>query len=97
MNDLDEFEIFCLYHLGLQGTQAGTPLNLNQVAARLNCAPETVQKFLVERRLDAEHLLNSGFDLVGAQMDVQHAPDGIDLKLAARHHFEQYRALVACE
>ena len=95
MNELNEFEIFCLYHLGLQGTQAGTPLNLNQLAGRLGTSPETVQTFMEEHRLDAAHMLATDFDLVGAQMDIQHAPEGIDLQAAAQEHFQRYRSLLS--
>ena len=94
MSEFDKFEIFCLYHLGLQGTQAGTPLNLNQLAGLLGTSPEAVQSFMERHSLDAGQMLASGFDLVGAQMDIQHAPEGIDLQAAARTLFEEYQALV---
>ena len=97
MTELDEFEIFCLYHLGLLGTQAGTPLNLNQLAGRLDTSPEAVQQFLETHQLDSGQMLASGFDLVGAQMDVQHAPEGIDLTAAAQHHFNRYQATLSEE
>tara|TARA_Y100001968_G_C19316794_1_gene697143 strand:+ start:700 stop:993 length:294 start_codon:yes stop_codon:yes gene_type:complete len=95
MSEFDEFEIFCLYHLGLQGAQAGTPLNLNQLAGRLGASPEAIQTFIEHRKLDAGQMLASGFDLVGAQLDIQHAPEGIDLQSAAFEHFKQYKTLLS--
>ena len=93
MNQLDEFELFCLYHLGLVGTQAGIPLNLNQIAARLHISLDELDIFLKSKRLDPESVLSSGFDLVGAQMDIQLAPEGIHLESVARRHFEDFRAI----
>ena len=91
MNQLDEFELFCLYHLGLVGTQAGIPLNLNQIAARLQISLDELDNFLKSAQLDPESVLSSGFDLVGAQMDIQLAPQGIHLESVARRHFEDFR------
>jgi len=93
MNKLNEFELFCLYHLGLVGTQAGIPLNLNQIAQRLNVSLDDLDAFLSQTRLDPQSVLNSGFDLVGAQMDIQLAPKGIHLESVARRHFEEFRSL----
>jgi hypothetical protein len=93
MNNLNEFELFCLYHLGLAGTQAGIPLNLNQIAQRLNVSLDVLNDFLQEAKLDPQSVLNSGFDLVGAQMDIQLAPEGIHLDSVARRHFEEFRML----
>ena len=91
MNQLDEFELFCLYHLGLVGTQAGIPLNLNQIAARLQVSLDDLDNFLKSAQLDPESVLSSGFDLVGAQMDIQLAPQEIHLESVAKHHFEDFR------
>jgi hypothetical protein len=93
MNNLNEFELFCLYHLGLAGTQAGIPLNLNQISQRLNVSLDVLNDFLQEAKLDPQSVLNSGFDLVGAQMDIQLAPEGIHLDSVARRHFEEFRML----
>ena len=91
MNQLDEFELFCLYHLGLVGTQAGIPLNLNQIAARLQVSLDDLDNFLKSAQLDPESVLSSGFDLVGAQMDIQLAPQEIHLESVAKRHFEDFR------
>ena len=93
MNNLNEFELFCLYHLGLVGTQAGIPLNLNQIAQRLNVSLDALDDFLRQVKLDPQSVLNSGFDLVGAQMDIQLAPEGVHLESVARRHFEDFRIL----
>ena len=93
MNNLNEFELFCLYHLGLVGAQAGIPLNLNQIAQRLNVSLDVLNDFLQKTRLDPQSVLSSGFDLVGAQMDIQLAPEGIHLDSVAQRHFEEFRML----
>jgi len=93
MNQLNEFELFCLYHLGLVGTQAGTPLNLNQIAGRLQVSLEELGNFLKSKQLDPQSVLDSGFDLVGAQMDIQLAPKGIHLESVAQRHFDNFRKL----
>ena len=93
MNNLNEFELFCLYHLGLVGTQAGIPLNLNQIAQRLNVSLDALDDFLRQVKLDPQSVLNSGFDLVGAQMDIQLAPEGVHFESVARRHFEDFRIL----
>ena len=95
MHHLNEFEIFCLYHLGLADAQAGVPLNLNQLAGRLGVSFEYITEFLEKHHLAAEHVLNSGFDLVGAQLDLQFAPEGVHLESVARRHFADYKNLLS--
>ena len=95
MNPLhDPFFLFCAYHLGLDarvsgGKKIATP-NLHSVARVFGVDVADVERALIVHGLDAATLLELDFDLVGAQMDIQVSPHGVDLLSLAQMHWDLF-------
>jgi hypothetical protein len=85
---LDPFALFCAYHLGLDRRGQRRFQNVHDVARDLGVDVDAVQAALERYGLDAARLLNLDFDLVGAQLDIQASPPGVDLLSIAQMHWE---------
>jgi hypothetical protein len=85
---LDPFLLFCGYHLGLDRRGRRRFQNAHDVARDLGVDVSAVHAALQRYGLDAERLLNLDFDLVGAQLDIQASPPGVDLLSIAQMHWE---------
>ena len=76
--NLDPFNLFCAYHLGIGPKKEYKPANLNEVARRFGQDPATVRQALKESGMDSASLLDRDFDMALAQLDIQVAPEGIE-------------------
>jgi hypothetical protein len=85
---IDPFALFCAYHLGITAENRYAFQNLHQVARRFGVDASEVQEALRRYALDPDVLLHAGFDLASAQADVQLSPEGVDLVVLARMHYE---------
>ena len=93
MNDddgLSPFSLFCAYHLGLDRRGRKRFGNVHDVARGAGVDVEAVEAALVRHGLDAASMLNRDFDLVGAQLDIQVSPPGVDLLSLAEMHWELF-------
>ena len=87
--ELNEFELFCAYHLKLN--ERGIPANIEMksVAARFGVAPPDIEEALVDYRIDDKVVSTSDFDVELARLDIKVAPEGIDRVEVARTLFQE--------
>ena len=90
--NLDPFNLFCAYHLGIGPKKEYRPSNLNEVARRFGQDPATVRQALKECGMDSASLLDRDFDMALAQLDIQVAPEGIDRMELAKSIYEDFQA-----
>ena len=90
--NLDPFNLFCAYHLGIGPKKEYRPTNLNEVARRFGQDPATVRQALKESGMDSASLLDRDFDMALAQLDIQVAPEGIDRMELAKSIYEDFLA-----
>ena len=90
--NLDPFNLFCAYHLGIGPKKEYRPSNLNEVARRFGQDPATVRQALKESGMDSASLLDRDFDMALAQLDIQVAPEGIDRIELAKSIYEDFLA-----
>ena len=88
--NLDPFNLFCAYHLGIGPKKEYRPSNLNEVARRFGQDPVTVRQALKESGMDSASLLDRDFDMALAQLDIQVAPEGIDRIELAKSIYEDF-------
>ena len=90
--NLDPFNLFCAYHLGIGPKKEYKPSNLNEVARRFGQDPATVRQALKESGMDSASLLDRDFDMALAQLDIRVAPEGIDRIELAKSIYEDFQA-----
>jgi len=88
--NLDPFELFCAYHLGIGPNKDYKPSNINEVANRFRADPGTIRQALKEAGMDSASLLDRDFDMAMAQLDIQVAPEGVDRIELARSIYADY-------
>jgi hypothetical protein len=98
MPKLDPFEVFTFYHLGYDENFRYKFRNLHEAARYFRIAPEQLQAFMLENRIDAETIRHVDFNLSQAHADAQMAEmDGVSVdarRNLARRAFEQYQGAV---
>jgi DNA mismatch repair ATPase MutL len=81
--NIDPFELFCAYHLGISSDKSYKMANINQVASRFRVDPSVIHTAVKSYSMDSASLLDLDFDMALAQLDIQVAPEGVDrLELA---------------
>ena len=90
--NMDAFNLFCAYHLGIGPKKEYKPSNLNEVARRFAQEPAIVRQALTECGMDSAALLDRDFDMALAQLDIQVAPEGIDRMELAKSIYEDFLA-----
>lgn len=88
--NLEPFELFCAYHLGIGPNKQYKPSNINEVANRFGLDPATIRQALKEYGMDSASLLDRDFDMALAQLDIQVAPEGVDRTELAKSIYEDY-------
>lgn len=88
---LSAFSLFCAYHLGLDRFGRKRFNNVHDVARAAGVSRADVDDALERHGLDAASLLQRDFDLVGAQLDIQVSPPGVDLLSIAQMHWELFQ------
>jgi len=83
ISNIDPFELFCAYHLGIAADKSYKMANINQVANRFRVDPSVIHTAVKNYSMDSASLLDLDFDMALAQLDIQVAPEGVDrLELA---------------
>ena len=90
VGNLDPFELFCAYHLGIGPNKNYRPSNINEVANRFNQDPAMIRQALKEYGMDSGSLLDRDFDMAMAQLDIQVAPEGVDRVELAKSIYEDF-------
>ncbi|HSG05882.1 MAG TPA: hypothetical protein VLB09_05750, partial [Nitrospiria bacterium] len=88
---IDSFELFCAYHLGIGPDKSYRPSNIHDVARRFGVDPSEIKQILQDVGMDPQTLLDTDFDLIMAQMDIQVAPEGVDRVELARGIYEDFK------
>jgi len=88
--NLEPFELFCAYHLGIGPDKQYKPSNINEVANRFRQEPGLIRQALKEYGMDSASLLDRDFDMALAQLDIQVAPEGVDRIELAKNIYEEY-------
>ena len=88
--NIEPFELFCAYHLGINRDKQYKSANINEVGRRFNVDPATIRQALKEYGMDSESLMNRDFDMALGQLDIQVAPEGVDRIELAKGIYEEY-------
>ncbi|MDH5761401.1 MAG: hypothetical protein OEZ51_00345 [Nitrospinota bacterium] len=91
VGNIDAFELFCAYHLGITKDKGYRTSNINEVANRFRSEPGMIKQALKEYDMDPESLLNRDFDMALAQLDIQVAPEGVDRLELARGIYQDFQ------
>ena len=92
MVDVDAFALFCAYHLGLDLQGKRRPMNIHDVARDFGVGRGDIDDALERHGLTSLALMNTDFDLIGARMDIDVSPPGVDLLSIARMHWEHLQS-----
>jgi hypothetical protein len=87
---IEPFDLFCAYHLGITADGGYRFQNIHQVARRFGANAAVIKQVLADLGMDSDTVINSAFDMAGAQVDIMLAPDGIDRLELARTHFTEF-------
>lgn len=88
--NIDAFELFCAYHLGITEDGGYRFQNVHQVARRFGTNAGVIKQILCELGMDSDTVVHSSFDMASAQVDIMLAPDGIDRTEVARRLYEEF-------
>lgn len=88
--DIEPFELFCAYHLGITIDRRYKPANINEVANRFRVDPATIKQALKEYDMDPVSLMDRDFDMALSQLDIQVAPEGVDRRELAKTIYEEF-------
>ena len=86
---LRPFSVFCALHLGITENDGYREPHCGAVARRFGLSPEELDDYVREHRLTLDDLRESDFDLEGARLDIQVAPEGISRVELARTMFQE--------
>lgn len=88
--DVDRFELFCAYHLGITADGSYRIQNIHEVARRFGTNAAALKQTLTAYGMDADDMVHSGFDLASAQIDIMVAPEGVSRKELARPLYDEF-------
>ena len=88
---IEPFALFCAYHLGINEDGGYRFQNIHQVAKRFRTNAGVIKQLLSDFDMDSDTIINSAFDMAGAQVDIMLAPEGINRTELAREFYEQFR------
>ncbi len=91
---IEAFALFCAYYLGITAEDGYAFQNVHQVAKRFGVSSGVVKQVLADLEMDPDRIVNSRFDMAGAQVDVMHVPEGVSRTEIARAHWEAFRTAV---
>jgi hypothetical protein len=89
--NIDAFELFCAYHLGITEEDTYRFQNVHHVAKRFKTNAGVIKQALVDLGMDPDTIVHSTFDMASAQVDVMLAPEGISRTEIARVLFEEFK------
>ncbi len=89
----NDFEMFCLYYLGLNRNWEYRFLNANQIAKELNWTVNQLMAALQQLHIHPDTVLNTDFPLARHQVDIQLAADylpGTHLQQMAQGIYDEF-------
>jgi hypothetical protein len=88
---IDPFDLFCAYHLGITEDGGYRFQNIHQVAKRFGANAGVIKQILSDLGMDSDTIINSSFDMAGAQVDVMLAPEGVSRAEIAKRYYEEFK------
>lgn len=89
-SQLNAFELFCAYHLGIFEDNTYRDPSLKSVARLFGRSIDDIRSALEACGLDDQTVRGADYDLSLAQLDVKVAPEGIDKREIAKHLFDEF-------
>jgi hypothetical protein len=90
--ELKPFSVFCALYLGITEDDGWREPRLAPVAARFGLSDGELAAWLEAHGLDEPAVRDSGFDLEGACLDIEVAPEGISRVELARALYQEFEA-----
>lgn len=90
--ELNTFELFCSYHLGLFENNNYRDPSIKQVARLFGRSVDEIRNALDDSGLDDKSVKASGYDVSLARLDLKVAPEGIDKRELAKNLYEEFCA-----
>jgi hypothetical protein len=90
-NNIDPFELFCAYHLGITEEGDYRFQNVHQVAKRFRSNAGVIKQVLTDLGMDSDAIVHSTFDMASAQVDIMLAPEGVSRIEIAKALFEEFK------
>lgn len=87
--ELNEFELFCAYHLRLDRDGKVGKFGMNDIASRFGTDVSAIEQALADFAIDPKQI-DSAFDMDLARLDIKVAPPGIDRVELARTIFQDF-------
>lgn len=87
--ELNPFEVFCAWHLGITADNKYRKPRLNEVARRFDVSTNEMQDALERFGMDKKTLAECRYELSLAQLDIRVAPEGIDRRELAKNLFAE--------
>jgi hypothetical protein len=91
-HNIDAFDLFCAYHLGITADDGYRFQNVHQVAQRFGVNAAVIRQILSDFDMDPDTVVHSSFDMAGAQVDIMLVPEGVSRTEVARGLFAEFRA-----
>lgn len=88
--DLNAFNLFCSYYLGILPDNRYKKPNANRTAQHFHKSPDDIEMALRSCGMDKHTLRDVDYDFSLAQLDVRVAPDGLDKRELARPLFDEF-------
>jgi len=92
LSELGPFSVFCALYLGITEDDGYREPRLGPVAARFGLSDGELTSWLEAHGLDESAVRGSGFDLEGACLDIEVAPEGISRVELARTLYREFEA-----
>jgi hypothetical protein len=91
-NNIDAFELFCAYHLGIAEDGSYRFQNVHQVAKRFASNAGMIKQVLTDLGMDSDAIVHSTFDMASAQVDIMLAPEGVSRTEIAKVLFAEFKS-----
>jgi hypothetical protein len=88
--ELNAFNLFCAYHLGLTRDNGYRFQSVKEIARRFNVDQKIVRDRIERYGIQTEELKKIGFDAKFFQPDIQLAPEGINKREIARTIWDEF-------
>ena len=88
-DELDAFNLFCAYHLGITSRNQYKFQSIGEVARRFKVDVRAIKRKLTEYGLTTEAINKTGFSIKYAQMDIQVAPEGVSRRELAKYMWDE--------
>lgn len=90
--NIDPFELFCSYHLGITEEGGYKFQNIHQVARRFKSNAGVIKQVLTDLGMDSDAIVHSSFDMGSAQVDIMLAPEGISRVEIAKDLYAEFKS-----